>query len=141
MEFNFRKLNVYYQSLDLVELVYEKVGQFPKEEKYALGDQLRRAVVSVPSNIAEGVGRGTDKEKAHFISMAYSSLMEVLCQMEIAYRVNYINEDELKKVEERIETVAKMLSGLRNKLSNVSQLSTLNTLQIWQLRKNIAKAS
>jgi len=127
MEFNFRKLNVYYQSLDLVELVYEKVGQFPKEEKYALGDQLRRAVVSVPSNIAEGVGRGTDKEKAHFISMAYSSLMEVLCQMEIAYRVNYINEDELKKVEERIETDAKMLSGLRNKLSNVSQLSTLNT--------------
>lgn len=74
MEFNFRKLNVYYQSLDLVELVYEKVGQFPKEEKYALGDQLRRAVVSVPSNIAEGVGRGTAKEKAHFISMAYCSL-------------------------------------------------------------------
>ena len=116
MEFNFRKLNVYYQSLDLVEYVYEKVGLFPKEEKYALSDQLRRSVVSVPSNIAEGVGRATDKEKAHFISMAYSSLMEVLCQMEIACRVNYISEDEFRTVEERIETVAKMLSGLRNKL-------------------------
>ena len=114
MEFNFRKLNVYYSALDLVEYVYEKVGQFPKEEKYALADQLRRAVVSVPSNIAEGVGRASDKEKAHFVEMAYTSLMEVLCQMEIAYRVNYINDDVFKTVEERIENVAKMLSGLRS---------------------------
>lgn len=114
MEFNFRKLNVYYQSLDLVEYVYEKVGHFPKEEKYALGDQLRRSIVSVPSNIVEGVGRFTDKEKAHFISMAYSSLMEVLCQMEIAYRIKYINKEEFRTGEEKIESVAKMLSGLRN---------------------------
>lgn len=114
MEFNFRKLKVYYLALDLVEYVYEQVGRFPKEEKYALGDQLRRAVVSVPSNIVEGVGRGSDKEKAHFVGMAYSSLMEVLCQMEIAYRVNYISEDIFRTVEERVETVARMLSGLRS---------------------------
>ena len=114
MEFNFRKLKVYYGTLDLVEYVYDKVGHFPKEEKYALGDQLRRAAVSVPSNIVEGVGRATDKEKAHFIGMAYSSLMEVLCQMEIAYRVNYLSEDEFRTAENKIETVAKMLSGLRN---------------------------
>ena len=114
MDFNFRKLTVYYNALDLVEYVYGTVGQFPKEEKYALGDQLRRAVVSVPSNIAEGVGRSTDKEKAHFMSMAYSSLMEVLCQMEIAYRLKYISEDEFRTVENRIESVAKILSGLRN---------------------------
>jgi len=113
MEFNFRKLNVYYSALDLVEYVYEKAGQFPKEEKYALSDQLRRAVVSVPSNIVEGVGRATDKDKAHFVSMAYTSLMEVLCQMEIAYRVKYISEDEFRTAEQRIETVARMLSGLR----------------------------
>ncbi|MCR4957694.1 MAG: four helix bundle protein [Prevotella sp.] len=113
MEFNFRKLNVYYSALDLVEYVYEKAGHFPKEEKYALSDQLRRAVVSVPSNIVEGVGRATDKDKAHFVSMAYTSLMEVLCQMEIAYRVKYISEDEFRTAEQRIETVAKMLSGLR----------------------------
>ena len=114
MEFNFRKLKVYYGALELVEYVYDKVGHFPKEEKYALGDQLRRVAVSVPSNIVEGVGRATDKEKAHFIGMAYSSLMEVLCQMEIAYRVNYLSEDEFRTAENRIETVAKMLSGLRN---------------------------
>jgi four helix bundle protein len=113
MEFNFRKLNVYYSALDLVEYVYEKAGHFPKEEKYALSDQLRRAVVSVPSNIVEGVGRATDKDKAHFVSMAYTSLMEVLCQMEIAYRVKYISEDEFRTAEQRIETVARMLSGLR----------------------------
>ena len=114
MEFNFRKLKVYYSALDLVEYVYEIVGHFPKEEKYALGDQLRRAVVSIPSNVVEGVGRVSDKEKAHFVGMAYTSLMEVLCQMEIAYRVNYINEDVFRTVEGRVETVAKMLSGLRN---------------------------
>ena len=60
MEFNFRKLKVYYSSLDLVEYVYEIVGNFPKEEKYALGDQLRRAVVSIPSNVVEGVGRASE---------------------------------------------------------------------------------
>ena len=114
MDFNFRKLNVYYSALDLVEYVYELVNHFPKEEKYALGDQLRRAVVSVPSNLVEGVGRSTDKEKAHFIGMAYSSLMETLCQVEIAFRVNYIKEDEYRTAEERIEIIAKMLSGLRN---------------------------
>jgi len=114
MDFNFRKLNVYSNSLDLVEYVYELVGHFPKEEKYALGDQIRRAVVSVPSNIVEGVGRSTDKEKAHFMSLAYGSLMETLCQMEIAYRVKYINNNEFQMVEDRIETIAKMISGLRN---------------------------
>ena len=114
MDFNFRKLNVYYNALDLVEYVYEQVGHFPKEEKYALGDQLRRAVVSIPSNIVEGVGRASDKEKAYFMSMAYTSLMEVLCQIEIAYRVNYINEDVFRTAEERIEVIARMLSGLRN---------------------------
>ena len=128
MEFNFRKLKVYYSALDLVEFVYETVGHFPKEEKYALGDQLRRAVVSVPSNIVEGVGRSSDKEKAHFVSMAYSSLMEVLCQMEIAFRVNYMTEDEFRAAEQKIESVSKMLSGLRNTFvkSLNSQPSTLN---------------
>ena len=114
MEFNFRKLNVYNNSLDLVEYVYELAGHFPTVEKYALSDQVRRAVVSVPSNIVEGVGRTTDKEKAHFMSMAYGSLMETLCQMEIAYRVKYINEEEFKNVEERIVKIAKMISGLKN---------------------------
>ena len=124
MEFNFRKLKVYYFALDLVEYVYEEVGKFPKEEKYALGDQIRRAIVSVPSNLVEGVCRATNKEKAHFMSVAYSSLMEVLCQMEIAYRVKYINEDEFRTAEQRIECVAKMLSGLRN-----SFVKSLNTQQ------------
>ena len=66
MDFNYRKLNAYQYALNLVEMVYEMVALFPKEEKYALGDQLRRAIVSVPSNIVEGVGRDSDKEKAHF---------------------------------------------------------------------------
>ena len=113
MEFNFRKLNVYYQSLDLVEYVYEKVGHFPKEEKYALGDQLRRSIVSVPSNIVEGVGRFTDKEKAHFISMAYSSLMEVLCQMEIAYEQHYISRQDFESFEHLASRTSMTIMGLK----------------------------
>lgn len=114
MEFNFRKLKVYYAALNLVKIVYETVGKFPKEEKYALGDQLRRAVVSVPSNIVEGVSRTNDKEKAHFMTIAYGSLMEVLCQMEIAYTVSYITENEFKMIETEIDYTTKLLSGLRN---------------------------
>lgn len=113
MEFNFRKLNVYHYSLDLVTFIYEMVNKFLKEEKYALCDQIRRAVVSVPSNIVEGVGRPSDKEKSHFISMAYTSLMETLCQMEIALNVHYITQEEFNIAEGKIVTVAKLLSGLR----------------------------
>ena len=116
MEFNYRKLNAYQYALELVERVYEMVAFFPKEEKYSLGDQLRRAVVSVPSNIVEGMGRDSDKEKTHFISMAYTSLMEVMCQTEIALRVHYISEDAFLKIENEVTIVAKLLSGLKSSI-------------------------
>lgn len=116
MEFNYRKLNAYQYGLDLVEAVYEMVALFPREEKYALGDQLRRAVVSVPSNLVEGTGRDSDKEKAHFISMAYTSLMEVMCQTEIALRVHYITEETFLKIENEVTIVAKLLSGLKSSI-------------------------
>ena len=88
---------------------------FPAEEKYALGDQLRRAVISIPSNIAEGSGRTSAKDQAHFFEMAFGSLMEVSCQMDIACDLGYINQTELLKVEEQVSRIAAMLSGLRRK--------------------------
>ena len=88
---------------------------FPAEEKYALGDQMRRAVISVPSNIAEGSGRTSAKDQAHFFEMAFGSLMEVNCQMDIACDLGYINQTELLKVEEQVSRIAAMLSGLRRK--------------------------
>lgn len=116
MDFNYRKLNAYQYGLDLVKTVYEMAAMFSKEEKYALGDQLRRAVVSVPSNLVEGIGRDSDKEKVHFISMAYTSLMEVMCQTEIALRVHYITEETFLKIENEVTIVAKLLSGLKSSI-------------------------
>ena len=114
MDFNYRKLNAYQYSLDLVEAVYEMAAAFPKEEKYALADQLRRAVVSIPSNIVEGTGRDSDKDKSHFVNMAYTSLLEVMCQTEIALRVHYIDESAFAAIEGKVEVVAKLLSGLKS---------------------------
>ena len=86
------------------------------EEKYALCDQIRRAVVSVPSNIAEGLGRFAIKERLHFIEIAYGSLMEVMCQLEIAELLNYITNETTTLLEKDITNIAKMLSGLRRNL-------------------------
>ena len=115
MNNSYKKLDVYAKSRQLVVTVYSLLKHFPAEEKYALGDQMRRAVISVPSNIAEGSGRTSAKDQAHFFEMAFGSLMEVNCQMDIACDLGYINQTELLKVEEQVSRIAAMLSGLRRK--------------------------
>lgn len=114
--FHFENLVAYQRGMDLVEHVYILLKKFPKEEQYALCDQLRRAVVSVPSNIAEGIGRYSNKEKAHFVEISYGSLMEVACQLSIAQRLGYITIEELEGMKSEIENIAKPTSGLRASL-------------------------
>ena len=111
--FTFFDLRVYKEAKDLVKEVYKLLSKFPKFEVYALGDQLRRAVVSVPSNIAEGSGRYSIKEKIHFIEIAYGSLTETLCQLDIAHDLEYITDEEFNNEQERINIIGKQLSGLR----------------------------
>ena len=118
--FGFRDLRVYQTSRDLVKTIYSVLAAYPSNEQYALCDQLRRASVSVPSNIAEGMSRSSDKEKAHFIEISYGSLMEVLCQMEISKELNYVTEEQMKDIESQITIIAKQLSKLRTTLSNSS---------------------
>lgn len=89
---------------------------FPSEEKYALGDQLRRAAVSVTSNIAEGSGRQSFKDQAHFIELSYGSLMEVMSQIDIALDLNFINSEEHSRLENLIDEEARILSGYRASL-------------------------
>ena len=121
--YSFENLDVWKNSRELVAFVYRIQSTFPSYERYGLGDQLRRAVVSVSSNIAEGNARYSLKEQIHFIEIAISSLMEVYCQLTLAYDLKYINEEQLKQCNERIETVLKLLNGLRyhkiNKISNI----------------------
>lgn len=104
--------------------VYRLLKKFPKFETFALGDQLRRSVISVPSNIAEGSGRFSFKEKIHFIEIAYGSLTEALCQLDIAHDLEYITDEEFDVEKERINIIGKQLSGLRNSFQN--QLDSAN---------------
>lgn len=112
-DFAYKKLTVYSKAMDYVSLVYTLLKQFPKEEQYALCDQLRRAAVSIPSNIAEGMGRRSMKDRAHFLEIAYGSLLEVNCQLDIALRLGYISNDDRNAESKACEELSKMLSGLR----------------------------
>lgn len=114
-KYNYKNLAAYKESKALVIIVYKRLKKFPKEETYALCDQLRRAVVSVPSNLAEGSGRTSAKDQAHFFEMAYGSLMEVSCQIDIAHDLCYITQEEVDHVEQQVGIIAALLSGLRSK--------------------------
>ena len=111
--FGYRKLIAYQKAKEVVKKTYKLLKKFPAEERYAMCDQLRRASVSVTSNIAEGINRYSVKDKAHFIEMAYGSLMEVSSQFEIAEELNYITSDERLSMDQLIEEVARLLSGLQ----------------------------
>ena len=112
--FGFRNLIAYQKAKELVKRTYILVHRFPSEEKYALGDQLRRASVSITSNIAEGVNRYSAKEKVYFLEVAYGSLMEVASQLEIAEELNYITRQDRENADLLIEEVARLISGLRS---------------------------
>lgn len=111
--FTYRKLLVYQRSKDFVKQVYCLLKLFPKEEQYALCDQLRRASISIASNIAEGMGRTSLREQVHFIEIAYGSLNEVMCQLELSEELGYITIKDLQNLEVQYEEIARMLSGLR----------------------------
>ena len=112
--FSFEKLDVYQKARELVKDVYLLQQRFPKEERYELGDQIRRSVVSVTSNIAEGSGRDSYKEKIHFLEIAFGSLMETFSQLQNAQDLGYINVNEVENLRPKIEEVSKMISGLNS---------------------------
>ena len=98
--------------------VYSLLKKYPAYEQYAICDQLRRASVSIPSNIAEGMGRMAIRERIHFLEISYGSIMEVLCQLDISYSLGYINETELSTAEAKATTLTKVMSGLRKSLTD-----------------------
>lgn len=113
MEYSFEKLNAWKEARELVVSVYKLLDNFPNFEKYALCDQIRRAIVSVPSNLAEGTGRMSPKEKLHFIEISYGSLMEAYNQLIIAADLEYITKKSLDELKPEIDSVARLLNGLR----------------------------
>ena len=114
MENGYKRLKIWLASKELVKIVYTKIRLFPKEEQFALCDQLRRAVVSIPSNIAEGYGRDTHKDFAHFLSLARGSLFEVDTQLSVAVDLGSMKPDV--GLENSIEELSKMIASFRTRL-------------------------
>ena len=117
-DFFYKKLDAYQIAKEFTLFVYSLMKKFPSYEQFAICDQLRRAAVSVPSNIAEGMGRMAIKERIHFLEISYGSIIEVLCQLDLSKSLGYISEQELSQAEEIASRLTKVMSGLRKSLSN-----------------------
>ena len=114
---NYRELIAWQKSMDLVEEIYRDSKSFPREELYGLTSQIRRAGVSIPSNIAEGQGRRTTPDFLRHLSIAYGSLREVETQILIAGRLGYVAETTVERLMDRTGEVGRLLNGLMSSLT------------------------
>lgn len=112
--YSFEKLQVWQEARELTKTLYLITANFPNEEKFNLVSQIRRASISIISNIAEGTGRTSAKDKANFYQMAYSSNIEVLNQIIITNDLNYIDEQTYLKIRTKIDSISSKISALRN---------------------------
>lgn len=111
--FAFEKLKAWQMAKDLAISVYGVTQNFPSEEKFGLVSQLRRASVSIASNLAEGSARQSSKDQAHFSQLAYSSLVEVVCQLKIAYELGYMSAEVHKRLRQRAGKLSYMINALQ----------------------------
>ncbi|HEY5041937.1 MAG TPA: four helix bundle protein [Verrucomicrobiae bacterium] len=117
IRFRFEKLEVWQEARKINQLVYRLTQNFPRRELFAMTSQLRRAAVSISANIAEGAGRNSDKDFAHYLEQSYGSLMEVASIFYLALDENYVNSNELEPFLEDLERLAKRIAALNRSLS------------------------
>ena len=117
-----KDLRVWQQSIEMVTSIYLLTRSFPKEELFGLVSQLRRAAVSVPSNIAEGYARSTDKEKLHFLRISSGSMSEIETQLMLCLNLEYIDRDKYEELSETVTSVWKQLNSL---ISSIKKRLTL----------------
>ena len=121
-----KNLRVWQQSIEMVTSIYKMTMTFPKDEVFGLVSQMRRAAVSVPSNIAEGYARGSDREKLHFLRISSGSMSEIETQLMLSLNLGYIGQDAYDILSEQITSVWKQLNSLissvKNRLSPQDQL-------------------
>ncbi len=113
---NFRNLVAWQQAMVVAKSIYAIIKKLPAEEKYALGDQMRRAAVSIPSNIAEGQGRGTDKEFYHFLSIAQGSASELETQLILGEEIGYFAIEDVQPILEQIKYLHAIIRKFQKKL-------------------------
>lgn len=114
----YKDLQVWQKSVDLCVEVYRLVKLLPKEETYALSDQMRRSVVSIPSNIAEGYARKSTKEYLKFLSIANGSRTELETQLIICKKIGYLKDTDISSAIQTTEEIGKMISTIMSKLAN-----------------------
>ena len=114
--FNFEKLEVWHKAIDYADLVYSLTRNFPKDERFGLTNQMRRAAVSISSNLAEGTSRHSKTDFARFVEIATGSLFEVISQATIGLRQGYLTQENYRKLYTAAEEQSRMLSGLRKSL-------------------------
>ena len=112
--FSFEKLEVWVEAKEFSKLIYEITSKFPDTEKFGLISQLKRASISIASNIAEGLARKSYKDKAHFTTIAFGSAVEVLNQLIISFELNFISEVDYLKLRKQLESITNKLNSLRN---------------------------
>ena len=114
--YSFEKLGVWQDARKFTVNIYKITGGFPSEEKFGLTNQIRRAAVSIAANIAEGSGRISTKDQAHFYQIAYSSTIEVLSHLLIAYDLNFIDDKTLSELRIKLEEITNKVNALRNSI-------------------------
>ena len=118
--FNFEKLEVWRKSVDFADLVYRLTQAFPTEERFGITHQMRRAAVSISSNIAEGTSRSSKLGYSRFVELAAGSLFEVVSQAHIALRQGYLSDEGFRSMHASAEELSRMLSGLKSFLGKAS---------------------
>lgn len=114
---NFKKFKIWKEAMKLSNFIFSITNNFPKSETYSLTSQLNRAVISIPSNIAEGSSRSSNKDFKRFLEIALGSLFELQTQIILSSYKEYISENELNETEEKIEQLQKMITGFIKSLS------------------------
>ena len=112
--YSFENLDVWKESIKLAKNIYSQTKSLPEDEKFGLISQMRRSSVSISSNIAEGTSRLTKKDKAHFMTMAYSSTLELLNQLIISKELEFISEENYNNIRFEVESVTNKINALRN---------------------------
>ena len=117
--FSFQKMKIYQLAKELAIYSYQLTEKYPQNERYAIMNQINRAAVSVTYNIAEGTSRRSNKEKLNFINIAYGSLMELVCQMEISYELKYITKEENDTIIQKTKNLSVKMSNYKNYLEKI----------------------
>ncbi|HSE48839.1 MAG TPA: four helix bundle protein [Terriglobales bacterium] len=112
MSYSYRDLKAWQKAIELVVHIYELTGPFPKHELYGLTSQMRRAAVSIASNVAEGKGRSSDRDFVHFLTHSRGSVLELETQLIISARLNLISPKQLQEAEKKAQEVGRILNGL-----------------------------